>query len=79
MISYNMGSIQSKYYKKKFIDETIKNLNNIEIIDENNNIITENEIRMTLDEMYRKQTIHYYKNFRCKPYMLDLFVPKWWK
>jgi hypothetical protein len=76
-----MGLCNSKFTKKDFINETIYKLkrNNIIIRDENDEIISENEIKLTLEGMFKRQSIHYYKNLRCKPKMLELFVPNWWK
>ena len=78
MSFYNMGN---HFSKKKFIKETLHHIhrNGHKIRDDNNNIIPDNEIKLTLDGMYNRQTIHYYKNLRCKPKMLELFVPNWWK
>ena len=76
-----MGNCGSKITKKKFINETLYHLrrNNIRIRDENGEIIQENEIIWTLEGMYRRQSIHYYKSLRCKPKMLELFLPNWWR
>lgn len=77
---YSMGNCGSVFTKKKFIKETINNLrrNNIRFYDEDNYQISEEEIKQTLEGMYQRQSIHYYKNLRCKPKSLELFVPNWW-
>ena len=74
-----MGNCKSKFSKREFINETLYHLrrNNVKIYDENNNIIPENEIIKTLEGIHKRQTIHYYNNLRCKPKMLELFLPSW--
>ncbi len=77
MSFYNMGN---HFSKRNFIKETLHHIrrNNIKFSDENGPI-TEEEIKLTLEGMYKRQSIHYYNNLRCKPKMLELFVPNWWK
>jgi len=68
------------FSKRKFINETLEHLrrNNVILRDEYDYVITKEEIIMTLEGMYKRQSIHYYTNLRCKPKMLELYVPNWW-
>lgn len=81
MNTYNMGNCNSYFSKKKFINETLHNIhrNSHIFYDQENKVISEEEIIYTLDGMYRRQSINYYKNSRCKPKMVELFVPNWWR
>jgi len=81
MIFYNMGNCNSSHNERNFVKETLHHLrrNSIILRDENNNPISDTDIIITLKGMYKRQSIHYYTNLRCKPQQLQFYVPNWWR
>jgi len=77
-----MGNILSnRPDEDEFINEVIYKLrrNGIKMNDDYNRIIEEEEVIMTLKGIYRREPLSYYFDLRCKPKMLELYMPNWWR
>lgn len=77
-----MGNCNSRFSKKKFIEETLYKLNrnNVRFYDYENRVeLGRDDVVKTLEGIYDRQPPSYFKNFPIKPKTLELFIPNWWR
>ncbi len=70
-----MGNITS-FDRDNFVCSVLDKIGDKKIYDENNNEISRMELIDTINFIYLERDIKYFRELRCKPYMIYEYIPK---